>query len=338
MPSTKKNRPQRIPPQRQRYLRENRPKSLKETLKNYILEEMAFTNWEKKRLVLIGEERLVERALSRIAQHNILALPVVKSEGKGIIGMIDVYDIMRSFIEAMSKTQQTRPMIRRDFMNKTVSQLMESGEKPKTYVISTGSSLFDGIQAMAHLKQERLLIVDRPIDKWEEHKQVEDDVDGLFTQADVIKFLANNTYLLKQEPLFKKTISELGLGRTQPKTIHENTTARDAFFQLGKDHRSGAAIIDDRGILLDNLSIYDLKGVTRLNAPILDTNVRSFLLRDQKRGWWHRPITLQKEETLYHVIMQFAVTRVHRMYICDEKGKPVGEISLFDIINQISKL
>lgn len=335
---SKKNKPQRMNPQRLQNLRLNRPTSLKGTLQNYCLEELAFSNWQKKRLILIGEERLVERALSRIAQHNILALPVVKSEGSGIVGVIDAYDIVHALIETMERTQQqTRPMIRRDFMNKTVESLMQLKGKQKTYVISNGSSMFDAIQAMVHLKQERFLIVNRPFGRVEELTKAEDDADGFVTQADVIKFLADNTWWLSQEPLFQKTISELGLGLTLPITIHENTTTKAAFYELGQAHRAGAAIINDNGILLDNLSVYDLKGVTRFNAPILDTDVHSFLLRDQKRGWWHRPITIKREDTLYHVIMQFAATKVHRMYICNN-GEPVGEISLFDIMNQLTKM
>jgi CBS domain-containing protein len=342
MPGTgqgKPNRPRPIPLEKRRQLITNKPRTLRETFMAELVEEIAFINWKRKRLVLIGEDRPVERALSRINSHNIQCLPVVSVQGKGIIGTIDILDIIQELIGALERNQGANMNIqqstRRDFMGKRVSTLLSK----KSYVISASSSLHTAVGFMIKFEQDRFLVVDRTVQgDVQQFTQPENDVDGLFTLHDVVRFLVQNSLLMREEPEFHKSLRELGLGRNAPKTVLQSMTAAEAFKQIGKNCCMGVAVVDDNGFLVGNLSATDLKGVTRNNCPILNSTVQDFIMRDQKRGWWERPVTIDLNDSLYHTIHQFVSLGIHRMYVVDHQNRPIGEVSLREIMCVVWKV
>jgi len=330
------NRPRPLSLEKRKFLLEKRPNTLKEIFMAEPIEEIAFTNWKRKRLVLIGEERLAERALSRIASHNIHSIPVVSSSVKGVIGTVDVLDIVQGLINAVDKssTATIQQGIRRDFMNRPVSTLISK----QSYVISSQSNLYSGLKKFLELNQDRFVIVDRPVEgDVAPLDHPENDVDGMFVLGDILKFLVSNSMLMRQNFMFQKTLRELGLGNQTPKTVHYKTFACDAFREIGRLCSMGLAVVNDNGQLVGNLSCSDLKGVTRNNCPILNSTVEDFLNRDQKRGWWERPFCLDLNDTLYHTVHQFVSTGIHRAYIVNSNGAPIGEVNHRDILNHLWK-
>jgi CBS domain-containing protein len=333
------NRPRPIPLEKRKALLENKPKTLKETFQAELVEEIAFINWKRKRLVLIGEDRFLERALSRINSHNIQCLPVVSSSGKGIIGTIDVLDIIQNLIDCFDKNadRTIQQGLRRDFMNRPVSSLLSQ----HSYVISSASSLWMAVGYMIKNQQDRFVVVDRQVENDVAQltkEKPEMDVDGLFTLHDVVRFLVQNSILMRQEPDFHKSLYELGLGQSPPKIVKHSIIAADAFKQIGKNCCMGLAVVDDNGVLIGNISATDLKGVTRNNCPILNSSVQEFITRDQKRGWWERPISIDLNDSLYHTIHQFVSLGIHRMYVVDDQQRPIGEVSLRDVMNVVWRI
>jgi CBS domain-containing protein len=333
------NRPRPLPLEKRKQLLENKPKTLKETFQAELVEEIAFINWKRKRLVLIGSERFLERALSRINSHNIQCLPVVSDQGKGIIGTIDVLDIIQQLIDTFDKNadRTIQQSLRRDFMNRPVSSLLSQN----SYVISSAASLYMAIGYMIKLNQDRFVVVDRKVEGDVQQLSLnnpEMDVDGLFTLHDVVRFLVQNSLLMRQEPDFHKSLHELGLGQNQPKIVKHSVIAADAFRQIGRNCCMGLAVVDDNGSLIGNLSASDLKGVTRNNCPILNSSVQEFITRDQKRGWWERPISIDLNDSLYHTIHQFVSLGIHRMYVVDDQHRPIGEVSLRDVMNVVWRI
>jgi len=333
----KMNRPKPLPIEKRRQLLMNKPDNLRDTFLSEPVEEIAFINWKRKRLVLIGEDRLVERALSRINSHNIHSIPVVSSSGKGVIGTIDILDIIHALIAAIDKNASSsiQQTLRRDFMNQKVSNLLSK----KSYVISNEANLHQAVKCMLDYEQDRFVVVNRKIESVvQQFTQSEMDVDGIFTLSDVLKFLVSNSMLMRKEELFNKSIKELGLGKSEPKKFFYKDCVADAFREIGRLCSDGLAIVDENGVLVGNLSASDLKGVTRNNCPILNNTVEDFLNRDQKRGWWERPFCLDLNDSLYHTVHQFVSTGIHRAYIVDDQGKPIGEVNHRDILTQLWKV
>jgi len=337
---TSGRRPSSISLERRLQLLQQPPKTLREVLDNYLVIELALSNWVKKRPVLIGDTRTLERALSRINNHEILSLPVVDSN-KSVIGIIDVLDLADAVNHALKGKSivNVQNRIRSDFMGRTIGNLL--GQKSsKIYVISQHTSMYSAAQYLVDLKQERFLIVERKIqgDVAELTEPEPTGVDGLLTQSDILRFLAHNLVLLSQEPHFQKSLSELGLGTRKPKIVSLTDNVAQTFMEMGSSGTHGAAVVDSQGKLFANISVSDLKGMTRRNCVMLNSNIDEFLKRDRKRGWWVRPIVVDPTCSLHQLILMFVSSKVHRIYLIDNEGKPVGEINHADVLSQINKI
>lgn len=117
-------------------------------------------------------------------------------------------------------------------------------------------------------------------------------------------------------------------------------------FQLMHMHRvTGIAIVDSSGALEANLSASDLRDVSYSNAFVPTTfrdlflPLRSYLLKKSKEGHTVHAavVTATLETTLETVLLQMAMFRVHRLYVVDEKRKPIAVVTAFDVLKQFTK-
>jgi CBS domain-containing protein len=251
---------------------------------------------------------------------------------------LDLADAVNHALKGKS-TVNVQNRIRSDFMGRTIGNLL--GQKSsKIYVISQHTSLYAAAQHLVDLKQERFLIVERKIqgDVAELTEPEPTGVDGLLTQSDVLRFLAQNLVLLSQESHFQKSLSELDIGSRKPKIVSLADNVAQIFMEMGSSGTHSAAVVDNHGKLFANISVSDLKGMTRRNCVMLNSNIDEFLKRDRKRGWWVKPIVVDPSCSLYQLILMFASSKVHRIYIVDNEGKPTGEINHADVLAQINKI
>jgi 5'-AMP-activated protein kinase, regulatory gamma subunit len=322
---------------------QNPPSTLRAILNTFCLQEHALQAWRSKRPILIGDFQTIERALSRINAHSIRSLPVV-DKYKIVIGVIDIIDIVAyvaGFLEDMGDShalglQQTR--LRVQLMAKSVGSLLVQ-QKNKPYVASNQISLFSAVEYMVRFEQERFMIIDRVIEgNVAVFSRPEEFLDGLVTQADVLRFLAQNMPLLRKEPLFQKTLAELKLVNRTPLIVSHREITSVAFIEMMDKKRDSAAVVDDSGKLIANISASDLKGLTRNNCMLLSQTLDVFLYRDWRRGWWSKPLTIEVNDPLFFAVMQFAAAGVHRLYIIDNDGKPHAEVNHMDILKVLLQI
>jgi CBS domain-containing protein len=337
------NRPRPMELELRKKLIQQKPKTLRDVFLCEPIEDIAFRNWQQRRTILISVEKFLERCLTRINRHGVHLLPVVSPVAGGIIGTIDVLDIIRSLIDCCDNTNQQQQLtiqqkVRRDFMNRPVSTQVTKN----TYLISTRSTLWDAVKGFVEKEQDRFLIADREVngvvEKFGASQDVEKDIDGVLTLADCLKFLVANSMYMREDPRFSRTLKELGLGKRIPKQINHLEVVSNAFRQMDREHHDGLAVVDDNGILIGNLSASDLKGITRQNCPILNTKIEDFITRDNRREWFYRPLILDINDTLYQTIHQFVSLGKQRFYFVDIDGKPVGEVNRRDIICEVWKI
>jgi CBS domain-containing protein len=308
-----------------------------EVLGNITAQRLAYENWTRKKLVLVGANQPVERALSRINTHNILSLPVVDDTNSNgaVIGLLDVLDIIAALSEAWESTG--RPQ-RREILFTPISDIMAKKTNP-TYLVSITTPLLEVIKQYAKGGITRVMIVDRALEKnFCQQEKPEEMVVGLLTESDLVRFVAENFMWIKREKLFQQSLRDLGLGNRKPITVDQNVQAYQAFLEIHKHGSEGAAMVDSSGKLMANVSASNIKGMTRRNFQLLSRPLLHFLSRDRKRGWWHLPVCTSLDTTFETVILQFVATKIHRMYIVDDEGKPIGEISLSDVIHQLANL
>jgi CBS domain-containing protein len=313
--------------------------SFSDVLKNISVQRIVYENWTRKKLVLVGANQPVERALSRINTHNILSLPVVdvNNPNGAVIGLLDVLDIISALSETL-ESGTARPQ-RRDMLFTPISDIMSKKSHPPTYIISISTSLHDAVKQFAQNKFSRIMIVDRPLEQTiMQQEKPEELVVGLLTQSDLIRFVAENLMWIKKEKIFQQTLRELGLGQRKPIIVDQTIQAYQAFLEIHRNGREGVALVDATGKLIANVSASNIKGMTRRNFQLLFRPLTHFLSRDRKRGWWQLPVCTTLDTTLENSVLQFVAAKVHRMYIVDNDGKPIGEISLSDVVQQLGNL
>jgi len=314
--------------------------SIGDVLKNVTVQRIVYENWTRKSLVLVNSNQPVDRALSRINTHHIHSLPVVDANSNSgkVIGILDILDIISALSESWDNNS-TRAQ-RREKLTIPISDLLSRESHPPTHIMSIYTSLFDAVKQFAQSKLRRVLIVERKLENTIiQQDKAEDMVIGLLTESDLIRFVAENLMWIRREKLFQQTLGQLNIGQRKPIIVQPNVLAYQAFQEIHKNEgREGVALVDNNGKLIANISASNIKGMTRANIQLLFRPLTDFLARDRKRGWWQLPICTTLDTTLENVVIQFVATKVHRMYIVDNEGKPTGEVSLSDVIQQLGNL
>jgi len=165
---------------------------------------------------------------------------------------------------------------------------------------------------------------------------------GIITQSRVVKCIS----LLEETiPYGKQTLRELNLGFKTVISIQGSQLAWDAFKLMIDQKVSAVAVVDDKGVVVGSLSNSDIKflGYHVDYFDMLGRSVSNYLdalrIYDANRTIPPNrdPVVCKELTTLRDVINTVCFYRIHRIYIVDDEGKPIGVVSLLDILKQVLK-
>jgi CBS-domain-containing membrane protein len=293
---------------------------------------MMIENWVHKRLVLVGDNQPLDKALNRLNRHKISALPILSDATGNVKGILDSLDIV-NYLSSVLDQQGIAPA-RWDFNLQTTGQLLDMSQK-KAHVISNTANMYEAFQELAK-GVPRLLVSDSKCQVHEQQNE-EESILGLFTQSDIIRFLSANPYWLSLAPNANKSLSELGLLKNSSEqviSVDQSRPASDAFKKIADTNSSGIVVCDSEGRMVANLSASNIRGISRRNFQLLSRPLFEFLQRDRRRGWWTMPICVRESDSLEKCILQFGATKVHQMFICDDNGMATNVITLTDVLRQ----
>jgi len=310
------------------------PCSIKELFEHIPLEAMMIENWVRKRLVLVGDKQPLDKALQRLNRHKITSLPIINEESGNIKGILDSLDVVNYLCSVLDK-EELAPA-RWDFNLQTTGQLLDMSQKnQKAFVISNNGTMYDGLLQLAK-GVPRLMVFDGDCTLHQQEKE-EQAILGLFTQSDIVRFLACNPYWLALAPTAQKTLQELGILKNSSEqviSVDQGIPAYQAFKKIADTNSTGIVVNDAKGRIVANLSAANIRGISRRNFQLLRRPLFEFLQRDRRRGWWTMPICIRESDTLEKCILQFGATKVHQMYVCDDNGKATNVVTLTDVLRQ----
>jgi len=276
-----------------------------------------------------------------MVQHNFLSVPVLQKTKNKWYGFIDMYDIVKFVVDFFGETEELKnsedwtklAAASEEFSKKTVNDVMKYPltRRNPFFPIHEGYSLFSAIEGMARERGlHRIPVIN------EDRKLI-----TIITQSQLVSILSRNLDILgdkKDKPVyamsnyFEEVIS-----------IHEDSLAIEAFRTMVDKNVSGLAVIDKEGKLTAAISMKDLKAMStdaRLFWRLYQT-VHNFLLKIRKENnetSGDRPrtiVTVKPSDTLETVVKKLAEQKVHRIFITDDHKKPVGVISLKDVLQEI---
>jgi len=169
---------------------------------------------------------------------------------------------------------------------------------------------------------------------------------NLITQSRIVS-LVN----MMEAPILGKSLQDLNVGTRNVVTIRNTETAYKGFQTMISKKISGLAVVNETGELLGNLSVADIK-LVGWNADywnLLGLSIKEYLqqlashpksvIRDYNFFTVDKPqnviLKVRPSDRLSDVVKMMRFFRVHRIYIVGEDKKPIGVVSMYDVIKAV---
>lgn len=173
-----------------------------------------------------------------------------------------------------------------------------------------------------------------------------EDLKIVFSQSALVKFLVEHLLADNKSDNIKKffgrTLGEANFPyKKQVKTAPDTATASDVFALMDENRLSGIAVVDqDDGALIGNTSASDIKLAVAVDEGAmadLGLNIMSYLSavrqEETSKEAKYPSSHVRESSTMAHAIGLLAKTGYHRVFVCDAELKPVGVVSVTDVVD-----
>jgi len=276
-------------------------------------------------------------AFKLLVDNNVLAVPVMTQKGE-YHGMVGIADIVR-FVTEMFQDIATTSMVDIErlfksdtkFNNTVVADIMQWPLQKANpfHPITKGYSLFSAWEVLALSNARRVPVIDP-----------EGHVVDIVTQSMLIDFLWQN--IEKIGALAERKVQDIISLNTTVNKVDKSTKAIVAFRTMISHNVDHVAVVDSNGMLVDNLSLRDLRGI-RPDVQVfyrLWNSVTEFKRKEREEFSEKTPagvLHVLPTDTLYTVVELMAVRHVHHIFVVDSKEKmtPVRVITQTDIMREV---
>jgi len=288
------------------------------------------------KIISIPNNSTLTEAIHILSVNNILSAPVEDIQAKDpkerFIGFLDMMDILGYILKLYSEEKETdigtlhvwcRDIHKlsfkgKEFAHHNVKDCINFSES-NPFLSVDGDSLLPKLLYILHKGVHRAAVVNHA-----------NEIQHIVSQTNVVGFLARKINHFGN--MASIPIEGMNLGQhTRIITITSEARAINAFYQMWTNNVSSIGVVDKSGSLLANLSISDLRGLKQENFQVLLLPVLEFIevfVKDKVIP----PITVTFQSTFEYVLLKLAATHSHRVWVVDNNNRPVGIISLTDII------
>jgi len=309
----------------------------KTTKLDALFAKIALKSFPSVKVISIPSNATVAETLEVLSGNKILCAPVIDVNKKsdswldtylGLVDMADIVSFALSKVEvAKNKSKGFAALVKeaKEFSTHQVKDILDSNGHNPFVPLALTSSMRDAMLLLGKNHLYRIVVIDA-------EKQ---ELANVITQSAMVKVLGDN---MKSFGHFgKKTLAELGLA-TQ-KTIFSvalDNLAIDAF-KLMLEKRVGAVpVLGVNGQLVGNISVRDIRSAVakpELWSTLFEP-VSKFLsgMRADSDDIMSPAISCNSSDTLEKVIGKLSTSRIHRVYVVDEKSQLVSVVSLSDVI------
>jgi len=277
-------------------------------------------------------------AFQTLVDHKILSVPVIDPSTRRVVGAFSMKDFMNILVssvdekELQSATDLKSLLEQKGIASKRITEFSEVGKLEPMYTINSNEPLLKAIEIMVNTRAHRVIVVNES-----------GQLVNIITQSRVVAILST---LLDTIPGATKSLKELNLGLKPVITLPKDLTAFQAFKQLRDKNATGLPVVDENGALIGNLSVNDLKllGYNLEYFKLLTLPLTEYLKETQnpekstlvKKKEFQQLLTVKPDDTLSFAMKLLYVYRVHRLYITDDQNKPVGVLSLHDVLKYVA--
>jgi len=287
-----------------------------------------------KKVTTVSSTDTVKTVLSRLNFDHIISAPVVGPNNQ-IVGFIDVLDLVAFLIQIAHRPESSGISY--------VSGNITTDELDMLYKRAADFNLTQLDEMIAVKRQPPNLVLDdaplqSAIDIFKQtgvHRlgvtNAKGTIVSILTQSALIAYIADHPQILGDKA--KTEISHMHFDK-KVVSIPNTTRTIDAFIELHEKKLSALAVLDQAGTLVGTISASDLKGVEHHHFPRLLLPVEEFVvqIRSEMQKRADYLVTVSPNTLLKDAIHRIHSQKVHRAFIVDEHQKPIGIMSLTDII------
>ncbi|KAF9351343.1 hypothetical protein BGX26_010635 [Mortierella sp. AD094] len=291
--------------------------------------------------------------------YNILSVPVYRhfNNVKDYVAIIDAYDLLSTLEASREKGFSFESISTPDteFLTMPVAILVGmTKSSSKLWTCQPDLPLTQLIELFTKNRVHRILVLEKnpnkmgDIDEDDEDAEPRQEPNGrLVSQTDVIRFLLEHNHDLG--PILETT-AEQTAGHAlrfsdeylDPNSANQlkqatasiaiNCQAWIALQKMSTAHASSVAVVDSNGGLVAEMSAADLRGI---NPSRIQDLVRPVLvyLKTSQGGDLKRPLSCKARFSLGQLLSGLVRNHAHRSWLVDEEDRPVGCITLSDILS-----
>lgn len=288
---------------------------------------------ESAKLIFIESGISVENAFNTLETHNLTSLPVVDDlNSKTNIDSLtfDYTDLNAYLLLILGRLQITEQNFDKNAYYKNpeeiqhlISKAKRGEQVPVKFVTQlVPKNPFYKLSEQEHLSSvveilgtgvHRIAIVDPDFTR----------ITGILSQRRLIKYFWDNARRFPSlEPLFQSTLAELSIGEKNVVSIQGDEPLINALTKMAVEKVSSIAIVDSHFNLLGNISVTDVKHVTKSSqSQLLHKSCLHFIsvilnLRGIEEGKDSFPIFHTYEtSSLARTIAKLVATRAHRLWV-----------------------
>ena|SRR3990167_3937337 len=271
----------------------------------------------------------IGEAFKVIANNNVYAVPVL--EGGKCIGLIDYNDILGKLVSLIGEVNQNNidskkaaiKHVAKHFLDTNCKEFINYSNKNPLVTISTETSLSSVISEFTKNKEspKRIAIADG------------DNIVCVISPSAIVQAV---THYLDEAEVFNllhnRTVKEVAT--LSVTSVNEDTTVYESLVTMLNNGKTSAAITSN-GKFFSVVSIKDYKSFADVeNYEELFQPVSLFVtnIRKNTPKAIYPVISTAMNSTLERVLLRFAATRIHRMFVLDDHQRVIGVISLRDIL------
>lgn len=295
-----------------------------ETVQNW-LQSIPISQIEgvKKNVISVSSTDSISKVMEILAKNGITSVPVYSGEKSNFVGFVDVLDLAVHIVRVFAQNYEKHPHLYdpkelERMLSHQVSEVINASKRNPFMPVDSSWNLSFLINSYLRYGIHRVLVIE------------DNEVVGLVSQSDVIRFLFANRNKLKG--ILDKSLKDLGIDYGNVIFVSNEDTLMKAFTTILKHNVTGIAVVDPKGELVNNLSASDLKGVTETNFFKLEAQIHQILLSTSKLP----PVTCTPDSKLIEILSIIEKTGVHRVYVVDKEKKPIQVITLTSILELFS--
>lgn len=316
---------------------------------------------EQNKLIFINGSISVEEAFNTLVKHNLTSLPVERFPDDMDCLTFDYNDLNSYLLLVLNKITVSDLEITKQCQlghPVPVGEIIKLTPKNPFYKLSEQENLSTAMMILGS-GVHRVAITNPETTK----------IKGILSQRRLIKYLWDNARMFQNlETLFQKSLKDLKIGvldtHAKPTSMQSRIISIQgdellimALYKMHSERISSIAVIDHQGNLLGNISVTDVKHITRTSQyPLLQNTCLHFISvildkRGLEMGKDSFPIFhVFPTSSLARTIAKLVATKAHRLWIVQpsgdtpvdsdkdkRSGKLIGVVSLTDILGLLAR-